>query len=72
MGGRKETFGEMQECMQAKELRENNIVAAIYGKTPQLLKDTNCFTLPISTEQVIMANQPVLLESKLALEEKKH
>lgn len=49
MGGKKEeTFGEMQECIQAKELRENNIVAAIYGKTQQLLKDTNCFTLPNS------------------------
>lgn len=58
----------MRECIQAMELRENNIVA-IYGKTQQLLENKKNFNHNVL---IIMVNPPVLLKSKLTLEEKKH
>lgn len=67
-GKRKKTVGKMRECIQAMELRENNIVA-IYGKTQQLLENKKNFNHNVL---IIMVNPPVLLKSKLTLEEKKH
>lgn len=64
---KKKTVGKMQECIQAMELRENKTVV-IYGKTQQLLKNKKFFNHNVL---IIMVNLPVLLKSKLTLEEKK-